>query len=109
MAWRMWRPTAVDPVNATLSMPVCVTIFSPTVPSPVKILTTPLGKPASLQISAKSNALRDVYSAGLSTTVLPIASAGAIFQASISSGKFQGITCPATPSALYSGISSSIN
>ncbi len=32
-----------------------------------------------------------VVSAGLSTTVLPIASAGASFHASIKSGKFQGI------------------
>ena len=32
-----------------------------------------------------------VVSAGLSTTVLPAASAGAIFQASISSGKFHGM------------------
>ena len=37
-------------------------------------------------------------SAGLRTTVLPAASAGAIFQASISSGKFHGMTCAATPS-----------
>ena len=39
-----------------------------------------------------------VVSAGLSTTVLPHASAGAIFHASISSGKFQGMIWPATPS-----------
>ena len=39
-----------------------------------------------------------VVSAGLSTTVLPAASAGAIFHASISSGKFHGMICPATPS-----------
>ena len=34
----------------------------------------------------------DVVSAGFNTTVLPQASAGASFQAAISSGKFQGIT-----------------
>ena len=33
-----------------------------------------------------------VVSAGLMTTVLPAASAGAIFHASMSSGKFHGIT-----------------
>jgi hypothetical protein len=44
-----------------------------------------------------------VVSAGLSTTVLPHASAGAIFQASMSSGKFHGMTCPATPSGRGSG------
>jgi len=40
----------------------------------------------------------DVLSAGLITTQLPMASAGASFQASISSGKFHGITWPTTPS-----------
>ena len=39
-----------------------------------------------------------VVSAGLRTTVLPVASAGASFHAAISSGKFHGMTCPATPS-----------
>ena len=39
-----------------------------------------------------------VVSAGFSTTVFPAASAGAIFHASISSGKFHGMICPATPS-----------
>ena len=38
-----------------------------------------------------------VVSAGLSTTVFPAASAGAIFHESMSSGKFHGITWPATP------------
>ena len=49
------------------------------------------------QAEAKSNADSGVVSAGFSTTVLPAASAGAIFQASIINGKFQGITWPATP------------
>ena len=39
-----------------------------------------------------------VVSAGFSTTVLPHASAGAIFHAAMSSGKFHGMICPATPS-----------
>ena len=38
-----------------------------------------------------------VVSAGFSTTVLPVASAGASFHAAISIGKFHGMTCPATP------------
>ena len=44
-----------------------------------------------------------VNSAGLSTTVLPVARAGAIFQASMSNGKFQGMICPTTPHAVVSG------
>ena len=39
-----------------------------------------------------------MVSAGLSTEVLPQASAGASFQAAISSGKFHGTICAATPS-----------
>ena len=44
-------------------------------------------------ISASVSAVSGVVSAGLSTTVLPVASAGASFQAAISSGKFQGMIC----------------
>jgi len=40
----------------------------------------------------------DVVSAGLRTTQLPMARAGAIFQASIRSGKFHGMTWATTPS-----------
>ena len=67
------------------------------------MLTTPGGRSACWQTSANSSAVSGVVSAGFSTTVLPQASAGAIFQASISSGKFHGITCPATPSGFGSG------
>ena len=49
-------------------------------------------------ISASFKAVSDVVSAGFKTTVFPVTSAGAIFQAAISNGKFQGIICPATPS-----------
>ena len=58
----------------------------------------PGGSPASAASEAKINADSGVVSAGFSTTVLPVASAGATFQASIIIGKFHGITWPATPS-----------
>ena len=86
----MMRPTSVEPVKASLSMPGWFTIASPTRPSPVTMLTTPAGTPACWQISANSSAVSEVNSAGLKTMVLPAASAGATFQASISSGKFHG-------------------
>ena len=39
--------TSVDPVKATLSMPMCEAIAAPAVgPNPGKILTTPGGNPA---------------------------------------------------------------
>ena len=55
------------------------------------MLTMPGGNPMSPQTSANANAVSDVHSAGFSTTVLPIAIAGAIFHASISIGKFHGM------------------
>ncbi len=92
------RPTSVEPVKATLSTSGWATSARPVSPAPVTMLTTPAGRSACWQISAKSSAVSGVVSAGLRTTVLPHARAGAIFQASISSGKFHGMTCPATPS-----------
>ena len=65
---------------------------------PGTMLTTPAGRSACMHTSAKSSAVSGVVEAGLRTTVLPAASAGAIFHDSISSGKFQGMTCAATPS-----------
>ena len=96
-------PTSVEPVNATLSSPSWPTSAAPTSPAPGSTLSTPGGSPASAAISASTRAVSGVVSAGLRTTVLPQASAGAIFQAAISSGKFHGITAPATPSGRGSG------
>ena len=99
-ALAMARPTSVEPVNATLSTSGWATIARPVSPAPVTMLTTPAGRSACWQISANSSAVSGVVSAGLSTTVLPHASAGAIFHASMSSGKFHGMTWPATPSGV---------
>src|SRR5215813_7210578 len=82
----------------TLSLHDALPISAPVRPSPVTMLTTPGGSSAWRSTSQKSSADSGVVSAGLSTTVLPAASAGAIFQASISSGKFHGMIWPATPS-----------
>ncbi len=73
-------------------------------PSPVTMLTTPGGSSAWRTTSQKRSAVSGVVSAGFSTTVLPQASAGAIFHASISNGKFHGMICPATPSGLWPSI-----
>ena len=99
----MALPTSVEPVKATLSTPGCSTSERPVSPAPVMMFTTPAGSSACWQISAKASAVSGVVSAGFSTTVLPQASAGAIFHASISSGKFHGMTWPATPSGWGSG------
>ena len=93
----MILPTSVEPVNATLSMPGWFTIAAPVSPAPVRMFTTPGGRSASRMISASFSAVRGVVSAGLRTTVLPVASAGASFHAAISSGKFHGMIWPHTP------------
>ena len=69
-------PTSVEPVNATLSTSPCSTTARPVSPAPVTMLTTPGGRSACWQISANSSAVSGVVSAGLRTTVLPVASAG---------------------------------
>ena len=48
-------------------------------------------------ISARAQAEPGTRSAGLNTTQLPNASAGAIFQAGIAIGKFQGVMAAHTP------------
>ena len=93
----MSLPTAVEPVKAILETFGCETIAAPVSPKPVTIFTTPGGIPEASIISANFNAVKEVVSAGLRTTVFPAASAGAIFQAAMSKGKFHGIIWPATP------------
>ena len=90
-------PTSVEPVNATLSRPGASQVRAgrAVAGDDVDDARRQLGL---RQMSAKISAVSGVVSAGLSTTVLPHASAGAIFQASISSGKFHGMIWPATPS-----------
>src|SRR5215475_11164580 len=96
-------PTSVEPVNATLLTPGCATTAAPVWPAPVNTLTTPGGNSACWHTSASSNAVSGVVSAGFSTQVFPAASAGASFHDAIRSGKFHGITWPATPSDCGSG------
>ena len=80
---------------------------APVAPSPVTTFSTPAGRPAWAASSANNKADSGVNSAGFSTTVLPSASAGAIFQASISSGKFHGTIWPITPTGTWSANSRS--
>jgi len=60
------------------------------------------GRPTSWQICAKAAPSR-AYIPGLQHDGIPGASAGAIFQASMSNGKFHGMICT-TPQAVYPGI-----
>ena len=65
-------------------------------PKPLTTLTTPGGSRSAI-FSMTMRIDAGVCSAGLSTTQLPAASAGASFQPAISSGKFQGKMNPHAP------------
>ena len=92
-------PTAVEPVNTRPSTSMCRASASPASwPKPGSTLNTPSGMPASATSSARRSTLSGDFSEGLSSTELPVASAGASFQAAISSGKFHGTIAATTPS-----------
>ena len=92
-------PVAVEPVNEIFATSLCSASGAPASrPEPFTTLSTPAGPPASTNSSASSSADSGEFSAGLSTTELPAASAGAIFHAVIMSGKFHGTMQPTTPS-----------
>ena len=75
---------------------------SPTsAPPPVTTFTTPSGIPASRHSRPISKVVSGVYEAGLITTVLPAAMAGAIFHAAIWIGKFHGVIPTHTPTGSY--------
>ena len=98
---RMRRPTAVEPVKATLSTSSLTTSSSPSsLPGPVTTLRTPRGsRPVSSIARATSSSVSGVKGDGLSTTLLPIASAGASFHMAINSGKLKGMIPVHTPIA----------
>jgi hypothetical protein len=77
-------PTSFDPVKATLLTSGLEVISAPIAgassASPVRIESTPAGKPASSASTATASADSGVCSAGFSTIVQPAASAGAALQ-----------------------------
>ena len=67
---------------------------------PWTTLKTPGGKPASSTRSASSEQHSGDHSAGLSTTVQPAASAGAVFQVESMNGAFHGVITAAGPAGM---------
>ena len=78
-------PARTEPVMDTIAGTGCFTMARPVWRSPQSTLKTPGGK-NSAAISASSRVETGVVSDGLSTTVLPAASAGPIFHTAIISG-----------------------
>src|SRR5215207_6351129 len=99
-AWRATiSPVSVEPVNATACVPGLTASSSPTSgPGPSTKLKTPGGRSASAMHSASSREQTAVEGAGVHTTVLPQASAGASTSAGIVYGQFHGVISPSTPS-----------
>ena len=60
-------------------------------------LNTPFGMPAAFAASARMSAVIGVFEAGLTTMVLPMISAGAIFHIASAVGKFHGTIPTHTP------------
>src|SRR3954452_23008534 len=84
-------PIAVEPVNDTMSMSDdAVSAAAGAASAPVITLTTPGGNPTSCMISARTRIASGSCGAGLTTTVQPTASAGAILPATLVSGKLYG-------------------
>src|SRR6201999_1716893 len=90
-------PEDVEPVNDTLSTPGLVTRARPMSVAPGNTLKTPAGSPALSATSASSSASSGVSGDGLSTTVLPAASAGTYLNADSVCGKFHGVIAATTP------------
>ena len=74
----MRRPTWLEPVNDTMAMSGSVQIASPASAPPGSTCSTPFGSSASSKMRAMMNPpVSAVRGSGLSTTALPVASAGA--------------------------------
>ncbi len=84
------RPVVVSPVNAILRMRGLDASGLPaSTPNPLTTFTTPGGS-RSPMMSMRKRIDAGVCSAGLSTTQLPAASAGASFHTAMRIGKFHG-------------------
>jgi hypothetical protein len=97
----MRRPVVVSPVKAILAMRGLEASGLPaSTPKPLTTLSTPGGS----RSPTSSTTLRidhGVCSAGLSTTQLPAARAGASFHTAMRIGKFHGMIWPTTPSGSW--------
>ncbi len=84
--------TSVEPVNITPRTRASAVSWAPTVsPRPGNSCTTPGGTPASSKMAMPWAAISDVCSAGFARTLLPAASAAAIWPVKMASGKFHGL------------------
>ena len=99
----MCRAVSGEPVNETRRTRGSATSAAPiSSPMPCTMLKTPGGSSASSTRSASSEHESGDHSAGLSTTVQPAASAGAVFQVESMNGAFHGVITTAGPLGMRS-------
>ena len=94
----IFTPTWVEPVKLTQSTSSESTKAAEEAgPFPLTRLTTPGGKPTSLRMRTSSTMASGSCGAGLTTTVLPAASAGATLPAMLTMGKLYEVMQATTP------------
>ncbi len=94
------RPTGTEPVKLMASMwGLSISCWPTLRPEPITKLNVPAGKPWREMMSVRATADAGTRLAGFQITALPNAKAGAIFQAAVAVGKFQGDTIATTPTA----------
>src|ERR671914_2499486 len=94
----MYFAIGVEPTKLTAFTSGCSSSASTATLSPCTTLKTPLGTPASLSSSAVQIDAEGSFSDGLSTKVLPHASAGAHIHMGTMAGKLNGVIPATTPS-----------
>ena len=96
-------PVSRWPVNETIEVSSSLTSAAPVDGPPVTRLITPSGRSRCSSISLNSSIVDSgVTSLGLTTSVLPVSSAGASLRASTASGKFHGQIAATTPTGARS-------
>src|SRR5919108_3533361 len=94
----MYFAIGVEPTNEIAATSGCFSSASTAVLSPWTTLKTPSGTPASFRSSAVKTDADGSFSDGLSTNVLPQASAGAHIHIGTIAGKLNGVMPALTPS-----------
>src|ERR1700752_1868895 len=94
----MYLAIGVEPTNEMAFTSGCSRSASTATLSPCTTLKTPSGTPASVSSSAAHRDADGSFSDGLSTKVLPHASAGAHIHMGTIAGKLKGVIPATTPS-----------
>ncbi len=97
-ALAMSAPVAGEPTKITFfTDQVAMACGTMLWPRPASTLTSPTGRPACSPRRAMASDENGVSSEGLSSTALPVASAGPSCQPQVKAGAFHGVICSTVP------------